>query len=121
MREQEPGDCERLLRYGHSRKYDFYISYLSVANFAYIMRKLPQEELYTKIRSICSVFNVVKNTKEQILKNLEMKVDDFEDGLQYQAALEAKCDVIITRNQKDFIFSNIPIMSPREYLDSISY
>ena len=85
------------------------------------MRKLPQEELYTKVRSICSVFNIVKNTKEQILKNLEMKVDDFEDGLQYQAALDAKCDVIITRNQKDFRFSTIPIMTPKDYLESISY
>lgn len=120
VREQEPGDCERLLRYGHARKYTFYISYLSVANFAYIMRKLPQEELYSKIMRICTVFQVVGNTKEQIMRNLTVRVPDFEDGLQYQSALEARCDIIITRNQKDFNFSSIPIMSPSEYLDAVS-
>ena len=34
------------------------------------------------------------------------------------SALKGKCDVIITRNKKDFLESKIPVMEPQEFLDS---
>ena len=39
--------------------------------------------------------------------------------LQYQAAKDANCDCIITRNEKDFVFSDIPVMSPASYLKTL--
>jgi len=33
--------------------------------------------------------------------------------------LRAECDIIITRNGKDFKKSEIPVMSPDEFLNSI--
>ena len=40
----------------------------------------------------------------------------FEDGLQYQCALEESVDCIITRNKKDFFGSKIPVYTPDEFL-----
>lgn len=42
-------------------------------------------------------------------------VKDFEDGLEYYAALESKCSCIITEDKKDFYFADI------EVLDSIEF
>lgn len=95
---------------------DFFISYLTVANFAYIMRKLPADSLRRLIGRICESFNVVDNTKSQILQNLKEPVNDFEDGLQYQAAISVSCDCIITRNKKDFSLAEIPIYTPLEFI-----
>jgi len=41
---------------------------------------------------------------------------DFEDAIQYYAALEVKSDYFITRNKKDFPASQLPILFPEEFL-----
>ncbi len=116
IREDFNGEAEKLLQLGDKQNLNFFISYLSVANFAYIMRKLPTSQLSNIILRICNIFHVVENTHEQILRNLQSGFKDFEDGLQYQCALEAHCDCIITRNQKDFINSSIPVMNAEEFI-----
>ncbi|MBQ6450235.1 hypothetical protein IJJ08_05060 [bacterium] len=44
---------------------------------------------------------------------------DFEDGLQYQCAQVTAVDLIITRNTNDFIASEIPVLTPSEFANSI--
>lgn len=116
VRKDYSGDAEKVMRLGDSKKIEFHISYLTVANFAYIMRKIPAEDLRTLISKICSSFNIVSNTSNQIMLNLQVKCPDFEDGLQYQAALSAECDCLITRNRKDYPFAKIPVLTPVEFL-----
>lgn len=83
------------------------------------MRKLPLYQLKEIIMRICDIFKVVDNTNKQILLNIQSDFTDFEDGLQYQCAMSAKCDCIISRNQKDFINSEIPVMTAEEFVNSI--
>lgn len=119
VREDFNGEAEKLLQLGEILNLNFFISYLSVANFAYIMRKLPTRQLSDIILRICNVFCVVENTRDQILRSLQSGFNDFEDGLQYQCALDAHCDCIITRNQKDFIDSSIPVMTAGEFITTV--
>lgn len=118
VREEFNNDTESFLSIGKKLKYQFYISYLTVANFAYIMRKLPSEKLLSLIYDISNTFKIIDNTNSQIQKAILLNAADFEDALQYQAALDANCDCIITRNQSDFSFSKIPVMSASEYLSN---
>lgn len=118
IREDYTGPAETLLAKGKNRKYQFFISYLTVANFAYIMRKAPAETLHSLIRRICESFTIIQNNRQQILNALVLPTTDFEDGLQYQSAIEAECDCIITRNGKDFTFSDLPVMSAAEYIEN---
>lgn len=118
VREEFNNDTESFLSIGKKLKYQFYISYLTVANFAYIMRKLPSEKLISLIYDISNTFKVIDNTNSQIQKAILLNATDFEDALQYQAALDANCDCIITRNQSDFSFSKIHVMSASEYLSN---
>lgn len=41
---------------------------------------------------------------------------EIEDAVQYYAALQAKADYIISRNKKDFSFSEIEVLTPHEFL-----
>lgn len=49
---------------------------------------------------------------------LAARWNDGEDCIQYQSALSAGCDYILTRNKKDFALSTIPAMTPEEFLDN---
>ena len=91
--------------------YSIYIGYLSVANFAYILRKIPKDQLYQLIHKLTTLFNIVSNDEYQINKATELSANDFEDALQYEAAITSNCECIISRNEKDFKFSKIPVMS----------
>lgn len=58
-------------------------------------------------------------TDRIIDKGLSSKFSDFEDALQYHCALKMDCNILITRNEKDFKKSDIPVMTPDEYLKSL--
>ncbi len=45
---------------------------------------------------------------------------NFEDALQYYSAKSVKADYIITRNTKDFTYSDIKVLTPREFNLSLS-
>jgi predicted nucleic acid-binding protein len=49
-------------------------------------------------------------------KALNSDFEDFEDALQYFCALQSNCEVILTRNGKDFKLSAIPTMTAGEFL-----
>jgi hypothetical protein len=44
---------------------------------------------------------------------------DFEDGLQYFSAIENGQDLIITRNLKDFKHSKLPVMTAKQFIESL--
>lgn len=119
IREDFQGVAEKIITMEKRAQSQFFISYLTVANFAYIMRKMQAEELKSLIKKICNSFIVISNTEAQIQRALELKASDFEDMLQYQAACDANCECIITRNEKDYDFSEIPVMSPSAYMKNL--
>ncbi|MBK9933926.1 MAG: twitching motility protein PilT [Cytophagaceae bacterium] len=57
--------------------------------------------------------------KEVIAVNTNIKVKDYEDGLQYYAALHAGCEAIITENINDFYFSDLPVYTSKEFILNI--
>ena len=62
---------------------------------------------------MCETTSVNKETVE---KALASEYKDLEDALQYYSAKEAKADLIVTRNVKDFVKHDIPVITPSEYL-----
>ena len=54
-----------------------------------------------------------KTEAESALKN--KKVHDFEDGMQYYAALHSRCDCIVTNDLDDFYFSDIEVLDPEKF------
>ena len=113
-------DAQHLLIECKKRNFNLYITFLTVANFNYLARKHTPENRKRFLKAIIGLFNVIDNTREQVIKALKLDAPDFEDALQYIAALESNCDVIITRDKKGFEFSKIPVLSPIEFLSLIS-
>lgn len=94
------------------------MSALSFANAYYIIFKtkgdtVARNEL-RKIETLVSILDLNGKSIKLSLNDLDFK--DFEDGLQYYAALQEKVDVILTRNLKDFKHAKIPVMTPDAFL-----
>ncbi len=117
MREEYKAQIRDLIR--SCADDELYVSYLTVANAAYIMRKYSKEELNDNLNLILELFEIIPNDKHQIEKAIKTNGSDFEDILQYRSAKSVQCEVILTRNAKDFQFSDIPIMDVGEFLNTL--
>ena len=110
-------NANRLFELAYSAEIPMYISSLSVANIAYVARKnFSREILYdiiTDLRKVISFTNVDDLT---IQRALILRANDFEDAIQYFSALQAGADCIVTRNVKDFSFSDIEVITPSDFL-----
>jgi predicted nucleic acid-binding protein len=51
---------------------------------------------------------------------ISLRANDFEDALQYVCALDSKCEIIVTRNKKDFRFSKLRVLSPDELIKELN-
>jgi predicted nucleic acid-binding protein len=96
------------------------VSALSYATAFYLLRKFEStEKVKEKLRKFKIISEVSDLDDTVIEKGLISTFSDFEDSLQYHCALKSGCHIILTRNQKDFKGSVIPVMLAEEYLKSI--
>lgn len=115
---QESSEVIRL--YGE-RSVKGYIAPHSVSNIFFIMRKncsIGQRRLLLK--GLLKIVRVGGIKHESIVAALEREeFSDFEDCLQDECAKGIKADYIITRNIKDFKQSNVPAITPEQFLEII--
>ena len=94
-----------------------YISALTMPNIAYIARATLTPEIMNEIcRILTRVFSVVDLRGIDAYDAAALKWKDYEDALQYCAAKRVHADYIITRNGKDFEETDIPCLTPEEFL-----
>ena len=109
---------EAIINLGRAGKIQNCVSYLSYANINYIKRNTPRAERYKLIRCLRQGITVLPCDSQQLDKALATEyVNDFEDLLQYQCAVAAGCDIIVTNNIKDYReFCQLPLMTSRDFL-----
>ena len=90
----------------------------SVLNAMYVLRKnFTLEERKEIFLSLCEFLYVESVDFGKIIQALkDDNFSDFEDCLQMQCALSLRADYIVTRNVKDFAASEIPAVTPEEFL-----
>jgi predicted nucleic acid-binding protein len=95
-------------------------SALSYATVSYLLTKYDDaEKAKNKLKKFRIISEICDLDAQIIEKGLNSNFTDFEDSLQYFSALKSDCDLLITRNGKDFKESQIPVMTAGEYLASI--
>lgn len=99
------------------KKCSLYVSSLTMANIAYILRKkMRGAEFYDALDKLKAFFSIVDLSASNVEAALTLQASDFEDALQYFSAGNVKADMIVTRNEKDFYFSSIRIISPKDFV-----
>ena len=93
---------------------------LTFANCVYTARKnVGYEQAVKGLKSLKSYVRTAAMDDTQVTDALNSGMPDFEDMLQYEAALAAKCDVIVTRDKnRHFPIGGLPVLSPEVFLNS---
>jgi len=98
-----------------------FVSALTYPTLFYILSKYEDRAV---VKEKIHKFKIIAETSDLtdtiIEKGLSSKFSDFEDALQYYGALSLSCNIFITRNEKDFKRSDIPVMTPDEYLKRLA-
>ncbi len=100
---------------------ELYASVLSFVNAMYVARKeLGKGVAFQKLKEFYTFITVSPIGNEELVAAFAMEGKDFEDDLQYCSALDAECDVIVTRDLEGFSKDGeIAVMSPKEFLNSL--
>lgn len=96
------------------------VSPISFATLNYFISKFESAQIAReKLRKFKIICEICKLDEHIIEKGLNSDFKDFEDALQYFSAVDSDCDIIISRNGKDFKKSLLPVLTADEYLQSI--
>jgi predicted nucleic acid-binding protein len=95
---------------------------VSFTTVEYVLSKFePRESVLKKLQKFSILCKVAEANQETIDKSLFSPFTDFEDAVQYFCALQSNCEVILSRNKKDFKSSTLPVLTAEEFLISSPY
>ncbi|WP_299013474.1 PIN domain-containing protein [uncultured Polaribacter sp.] len=110
----------KILTLAAEQKIIVVLSPISFINTNYVLIRTEDNALVLdKLRKFKVICEVCETDDLIIEKSLQSGFKDFEDAVQYFSALKSKCKAIITRDSKGFLKSEIPVMSPSEFLNSL--
>ncbi len=111
----------RILSLTDNPKFSVYTSPICLAIAFYFAEKksgtLQAREKIGLLSRKLEITTTDVNTVQSTVRN--MAIHDFEDGLEYYAALQASCERIISEDVTDFYFSEIPVQDCETFLNNI--
>lgn len=86
-------------------------------SYYFAQKKVGTQKANEKIRILAQNLKILEVGAKEVKMTITNKmILDFEDGLQYYAALHGGCEIIVTENEPDFHFSEIPVFNTKTYL-----
>lgn len=121
-REPFSNDAAKILTLCEKGKIDGFVTSIILSNIYYLLRKTAKhEKVIENLKMLMNLIGVVTTNKEAVLNALNSDFKDFEDALQnFSAQNSDEIKIIITRNIKDYKFSQLSIMTPEMYLKTVN-
>ena len=92
------------------------IAAISLNNVHYVMRKLKSETTaMIAVKILLRIFKVVPVDADILGLAVDFRDKDFEDDIQLQCALKAKCSQLFTRNPNHYDHSAIAVVPPSSF------
>lgn len=110
-------NSSKVLQMGLDGDCELWVSDLTMVTVSFYAKKnRTLEQLYEVMKELRSIIQVASTGAAAIDWALQQGFHDFEDAVQYYAALHCGAEYIITRNERDYPYSEIPVVSPLEFL-----
>lgn len=91
-----------------------YIAFHTLSTLWYVLRKRSDSVRRQNMKDICEIFTVATASQIEIIDAIEK--DSFEDCLQDKCAKDVGADYIITCNVRDFENSEVPAITPDDFI-----
>ena len=110
----------KIMTLADRKKIKIFTSPSSISNSYYLLSKYENTKTaLEKIRKFKVLCSISMMDDEVVEKAINSDFKDFEDAMQYFSALASNCDLIVTRNEKDFKNAMIPVMNGESYLQTL--
>ena len=106
----------RILSLNRNSSFEVYTSPVCLAITFYFAEKKNKTTARQKIKLLCNnieITNMPATIVDKVVQN--NKINDFEDGLEYYSAVDAKCKCIVTEDTDDFYFADIEVLSSESF------
>lgn len=114
-------DAARIFSLSEKKEISICTTALVFSNAYYILRKLgTHKKVIEKLTQLSRLVEIISLSKIAVMQALESEFNDFEDALQHYAALSEKVRIIITRNTKEYKYSELAVLTPDQYLKGLS-
>jgi predicted nucleic acid-binding protein len=121
-REEFFDDSYAVLRVAAKGWIEVFIPAGNIADVHYIIRKSKKAVAAREaIASLLQLVDACDTTASDVSSALSLGIGDFEDAILAATARREKAEYIITRNEKDFVNSPVPAISPAEFLARFSH
>ena len=112
--------ASKVLQLGLDGDCELWASDVTMVTVSFYAKKgRTTEQLYEVMRELRAMIDVVSTGASAIDWALQQGNRDFEDAVQYYAAMQCDAEYIITRDQRDYPYLEIPAISPMELLGII--
>ena len=68
------------------------------------------------VRRVLKVLKVLPASRQTLIDAADSRYADYEGAVSFLSAAVAGCDLILTRNPKDFAQSPVPVKTPHAFL-----
>lgn len=114
-------EARAVMALGYNGYCSLFLSSLSFSNIAYIARKkFEGSSLYNCLLELRELVGVSDVNQGVVDSAIALHAKDFEDAMQYFSAKSIEADCIVTRNVKDFPFSEILVLTPYDFLKKMN-
>ena len=119
LMQREPfyNDAVKIFNKIEAKEYKAYLCATTITTIHYLLSKhASKQQAKSSINVLLELFDIATVNKKvlQLADSIDFK--DYEDGVLYASAKSVEVDAIITRNEKDFKKSDIPVYSPSTFI-----
>ncbi len=120
QREPHFDDALKLMNAGATGRLKLMVSVMTIANLIYFMRKkFTVKQTQQKLNVLRTFVEVAEGGNKVVDAILNSAFSDLEDAMQHATAVNAKADVLITRNKIDYKHASIVVMNAAEFFKTL--
>tara|TARA_R110002124_G_scaffold287272_1_gene472170 strand:+ start:15229 stop:15642 length:414 start_codon:yes stop_codon:yes gene_type:complete len=120
-REKFSAQSSKIFDLSIANSHRLYTSAICISNIYYMCSSMiGKQKTKQNLQIVKPLFEIAETSDLAIEQALNSDFADLEDAFQHYTALENSLDVIITRNIKDFKLSEIPVLTPSEFLATLN-
>ena len=91
----------------------------SLTDIYYLSHKLTHNNQMSRLilSKLCTFLSLLDTKAADLYQALISNISDFEDAVMIETAKRSKADCIISRREKDYRGSTVPVYDPKSFLD----
>lgn len=95
-----------------------FVTHVMMSNIYYLLRKANSHtQVIAQLRILTDIVQVLPMSHNSVLSAVHSTFKDFEDALQYEAALaHGEISIIITRNVRDYARGTLIVQTPEQFI-----